>query len=211
MDDKPLTQKEVEAIRHIRNSLVHNGKAPSVRELQKLLGYRSPRSAADILDRLAERGIVRRRLGGKLQLLEQPDDDQQHARTVDVPLIGSVACGVPIMAEENVEAMMPVSVRLARPPHRYFLLRAVGDSMDEAGINDNDLVLVRQQNDADNGDRVVALIDSEATVKSFCRTADAVVLTPKSANKHHRPIVLTDDFLIQGVVIATIPANINSI
>lgn len=207
MDEKPLSPKEIEAIRHIRNALVHTGQAPSVRQLQRLLGYRSPRSAADILDQLAERNIIRRRAGGKLQLLEHPDSDQQHARTVDVPLVGSVACGTPILTEENIEAKLPVSIRLARPPHRYFILRAVGDSMDAAGIKDRDLVLVRQQPVAENGDRVVALIDNEATIKLFRRSSDAVVLAPRSRNDKHRPIVLTEDFVIQGVVIATIPVD----
>ena len=210
MDEKPLSPKEVEAIRHIRNALVHSGQAPSVRQLQRLLGYRSPRSAADILDQLAERNIIRRQPGGKVQLLEHPDGDQQHARTVDVPLVGNVACGTPIFADENIEAKLPVSIRLARPPHRYFILRAVGDSMDAAGINDRDLVLVRQQSEAENGDRVVALIDNEATIKLFRRSSDAVVLAPKSRNKKHHPILLTEDFLIQGVVIATIPVNDNA-
>lgn len=207
MTEKPLSRKEIDAIRHIRNALVHFGQAPSVRDLQRLLGYRSPRSAADILDRLTERKIIRRRADGKLQLLEDPEEQRQHAQTIDVPLLGSIACGVPFIVEENAEAMIPVSVRLVQPPHRYFLLRAVGDSMDDADIQDGDLVLVRQQPNAKNGERVVALIDNEATIKCFRRTDGAVILSPRSTNKNHQPIVLTEDFQVQGVVIASIPTG----
>ena len=205
MPDKPLTQQELDAIRHIRNALMHHGRSPSVRELQALLGYRSPRSASDVLERLRERGIVRRRADGKLQLIRDPEEDRQHARTVDVPLVGSAPCGAPLLAVENVETMIPVSVRLAKAPHRYFLLRAMGDSMDAAGINDGDLVLVRQQTTAEAGQRVVALIDDEATIKLFSRGKEVVILRPKSTNPVHKPVLLTKDFQVQGVVVGTIP------
>jgi repressor LexA len=199
-----LKDKDREALRHIRNWLVHRGKSPSVRDLQKLLKYNSPRSAALILDRLIEAGIVKRRPDGSLQLLKDPADQATNPQTVDVPLVGSVACGIPIFAEENIEAMIPVSKNLAHPGSRYFLLRAVGDSMNSAGIEDGDLVLVRQQPTAENGDLVVALIDDNATVKEFHRGDDAVILKPRSRNKKHQPIILTEDFQVQGVVIRTI-------
>jgi repressor LexA len=112
---------------------------------------------------------------------------------------------MPLLAEENVEATIPVSKSLARPGGKYFLLRAVGDSMDLAGIEDSDLVLVRQQPTAENGEKVVALINEEATVKIFHREKDVVLLRPQSRNKAHKPFVLSDDFLIQGVVVATLP------
>jgi len=77
--------------------------------------------------------------------------------------------------------------------------------MDQAGVQDGDLVLVRQQQQAQNGDKVVALIDNDATVKEFHRERESVVLKPKSKNKSHKPILLNEDFIIQGVVVATIP------
>jgi repressor LexA len=200
-----LSAKQLEALKHIRNQIVHFGKAPSVRELQALLGYQSPRSAAQILEQLAQLGFIRRRTDGKLQLLRHVDGDPAHARTISVPLVGSVPCGAPLLAQENVTAVLPVSTRLARPPHRYFLLRATGDSMNLAGIQDGDLVLVRQQSTAENGEKVVALIDDEATLKEFRRTENLVALLPRSKNKDHKPILLSDEFQIQGVVVATIP------
>lgn len=204
MATQPLSKKELEAIRYIQGSFARQGHAPSVREIQHALGYRSPRSASDILERLAERGIVRRRADGRLQLLKSPEGDKSHARTVDVPLVGTAPCGQPLLAEENIETLIPVSTSLARPPHRYFLLRARGDSMTEAGIEDGDLVLVRQQPTAMNGDVVVALIDDEATIKEFHRSPDVIVLKPRSRSLTHRPVVLTNDFQIQGVVVSAI-------
>jgi len=188
----------------IRNSIVHRGKAPTVRELAAGLEYRSPRSASDVLDSLQARGIVKRGADGKLRLTKDPEEDQFHARTIDVPLVGTVAAGNPILAEENIQAMIPVSVSLARPPHRYFLLRVRGDSMNKAGIEDGSLVLVRQQNDANDGEKVVALIDDEATVKILRRSGDTVLLMPNSTNKKYKPIVLNQEFQVQGVVKATI-------
>jgi len=109
------------------------------------------------------------------------------------------------LAEENIEAYLPTSVRLARPPHRYFFLRVVGDSMNKAGIKNGDLALVRQQAVAQDGDRVVALIDDSATIKEFHRVPGAVLLKPRSTNEKHKPIILTEDFQIQGIVTASIP------
>jgi repressor LexA len=204
MNSKTQQIKDREALRHIRNWLIHRGKSPSVRDLQKLLKYNSPRSAALVLERLMKSGIIRRRPDGTLQLVKDPAAENMNPQTVDIPLVGSVACGMPIFAEENIEAMIPVAKSLARPGSRYFLLRAVGDSMNLAGIEDGDLVLVRQQITAESGDLVVALIDDEATVKEFHRSDDMVVLKPRSRNKKHQPIILTEDFQIQGVAIKTI-------
>lgn len=200
-----ISNKELEALREIRNSLMRRGRIPSIRELMTSLGYRSPRSAAVIYENLIEKGALRRKRNGNLQLVNGVADESVRAQTVDVPLVGSISCGVPVLAEENVEAMIPVSTKLAKPPEKYFLLRAKGDSMDQKGINDGDLVLVRQQPTAIDGDIVVALIDNEATIKEFRIGGETYVLRPRSKNKQHQPIVLTKDFQIQGVVVRTIP------
>lgn len=202
-DLKPAERK---ALTVIRNRIVHGGSAPSVRELAKELGFSSARSAVLIIDRLIELGYVKRRDDDRsLQLLRMPAETKDRASTVEVPLVGSAPCGAPLLAQENLEAMIPVSTTLARPGQRYFLLRAVGDSMTEVGIDDGALVLVRQQPSAETGDVVVALVDDEATIKELRRSADAVVLTPRSKNRDHKPIVLQRDFQVQGVVLATLP------
>lgn len=210
MSAETITIKELEAVREIRNSLMHVGRIPSMRELMSSMGYRSPRSASLIVDKLIKKGVLRRKENGGLQFVKNLAEDTTRAQTVDVPLIGMVSCGMPILAEENTQAMISVSTKLARPPHRYFLLKAKGDSMDQKGINDGDMVLVRQQTTAKNGDMVVALIDDEATIKEFHAAGETVVLKPRSRNKQHQSIVLTKDFQVQGVAVATISDFENS-
>jgi len=203
-----FTSKQLAAIRHIRNWIVRRGRTPSVRELKDMLGYKSPRSAQDILEQLAEKGVIRKHRGGDYQLVMNPDLGSVHAQTVNVPVVGTVAAGSPILAEQNIEGFIPVSLSLAKPGSKYFLLRVIGDSMDEVGINDGDFVLVRQQPVAEEGEKVVALIDDSATVKEFHRGKNVVILQPRSTNKEQRPIILDEDFNIQGIVIATIPSPV---
>jgi repressor LexA len=111
-----------------------------------------------------------------------------------------------MLAIQNVEATIPVSDKLAKGNHRYFLLRVSGNSMNRAGIRNGDLALVRQQSTAEPGQNVVALIDDEATVKRLRLTPDAIVLEPVSTDPKFRPIILDREFAIQGVVVGTIPA-----
>ncbi|MDA2922830.1 transcriptional repressor LexA [Patescibacteria group bacterium AH-259-L07] len=205
MKKQQLTHKESEAIRQIRSFLMRYGRAPSVRKLMSVMGYRSPRSTAVIINQLIRKGFLRRKPDDSLQLIKNLKDDKTHAQTVEIPLVGEVACGTMVLAEENIEAMIPVSTKLVRPPHKYFLLKAHGDSMNKANINDGDLILVRQQLSAENNDVVVALIDDETTIKEFHFSNEAIVLKPRSKNKQHRPIILTRDFQIQGVVVKSIP------
>jgi repressor LexA len=208
MQISELTKNELEAIRIIRNSLAHKGCFPSVRELMVEMEYKSPRSAAMIIEQLMLKGVLKRRSDNSLTLIDILEENTGSAQTVDVPLLGSIACGSPMLAEQNVDALIPVSVKLAKPPYTYFFLRTKGDSMDEKGINDGDMALVKQQATANNGDLVVALIDDEATLKEFCQQGDSIILKPRSSNKKHQPIILTHDFKIQGVVVTTIQ-NIN--
>ena len=209
MKNERLSVNEARTLKLVRNSLMHTGIAPSIRDIMKALGYRSPHSAMLLVNQLIEHGYMKRRkTDGRLQLVEGPQQDRSDARTVEVPVVGSAPCGEPMLAEENIEMTLPVSVTLARPPYRYFLLKAVGDSMNKKGIQSGNLVLVRQQPDAENGQVVVALIDGEATIKELRKSDGAIVLMPQSSNPKHRPIVLHEDFQIQGVVVNALP-NIN--
>ena len=203
---KKLSKKELQTIKIVRKYLFDYGKMPSVRKLMRELDYKSPRSASVIINDLEKKGILRKKQDGSFQLseFELPEDYGTREQTVKVPLLGSVACGLPIFAEENIEANIPISIKLIKKGHKYFLLRAKGDSMNNAGINDGDLVLIRQQQHAENGDKVVALIDDEATIKEYHHTGSLVVLKPKSNNKKYQPIILSNEFRIQGIVEAVI-------
>lgn len=203
-----LSDKDKKAYLLIRNRIVHEGISPTLKEINEITGGKSPRSAVLVVNRLIDAGLVRK-FGRKLKLADLRSSSQASVSTVRIPLVGSVACGTPILAQENVEAYIPVSTALAKDGSKYFLLRADGDSMNEAGIQDKNILLVRQQDTANNGDKVVALIDDAATVKLFEKTDDAVILRPISSNKEHSPIILTDNCRIQGVVLAVLPSDLH--
>ena len=199
-------KKDLKGYAFIRNQVVHTGVTPSLREIGRAVGYSSPRSVQLMLGRLQKRGLVRYSDGViKLSPRKTPVMGE---RTVEVPLVGSVACGLPSLAEQDPEALIELSTRIARPGHTYFLLRAQGTSMNKSDIDDGDLVLVRQQSIADENEKVVALINDDATIKHFHRERDVIVLKPNSTDKRHKPIVVSEEFIIQGVVVATLPANL---
>jgi repressor LexA len=200
-----LSDKDKKAFALIRNKIIHYGESPTLREINEVTGGKSPRSASLVIDRLVESGLIKK--NGRNLILANTYKESSIS-TIQVPLVGSVACGTPIFAEENIQTHIPISTRMAQKGSKYFLLRASGDSMDEAGINSGDLLLIRQQDSAEKGDKVVALINDEATVKVFEKTRDAVILRPKSKNQNHKPIILTDNCMIQGVVVAVLPADL---
>jgi len=201
-----LSDSDKKAFNLIRNRLVHEGKKPTLREINEVTGGKSPRSASIVIDRLVRMGLLKRN-GDNLRLTENAINSAS-IETINVPLVGTVTCGLPVLAVENIEAYIPVSTNLAKKGSQYFLLRASGDSMNEAGIQDRDILLVKQQSTAEDGQKVVALINDEATVKYFERKNSAVILRPKSSNNVHKPIILTDNCQIQGVVIAVLPADL---
>jgi repressor LexA len=198
------SQKEIELLRHIRNAIMQSGRSPSIRDMQKTMGYKSPRSVTVLLRRLIDKGVIKKHGSRGLAIANEPEKTQYNALTINVPLVGEASCGFPLLAEEHILAMIPVSTELATPPHRYFLLRARGDSMDKAGIEDGDIILVRQQPTAKNGDIVVALIDSETTIKYVFKEKELLILKPFSRNNSHTPIVLHRDFIVQGVVVRSL-------
>lgn len=202
---KDLSEKELVAYRYIRNQLVHSNHAPSVREVMKQLGSASPRSAEIVINSLIERGLLQRRSNTKLQLVEDTLRSNENATTVSLPLVGNVAAGAPILAEQNVEAYIPVDERLLRGnPQEYYLLRVRGNSMNLRKIYDGDLAIVKRQQVAESGQNVVALINDEATIKELVPSQDKIILKPHSTDKSIHPIILQDDFMIQGIVIGTV-------
>lgn len=206
-----LSENDKRVYALIRNKLVHGMDMPTLREINEVTGRSSPRSAVLVLERLEKAGLIRR-FGRVIRLTSPSLSPNTSVSTIDVPLVGSVAAGIPILAEENTEAVIPVTTALARPGSKYFLLRVRGTSMNRAKvggskIEDGSIVLVRQQSSADDGEIVVALINDEATVKVLERKNNMVILRPKSSDEYE-PIVLTDNCIIQGVVIAVLPNDL---
>jgi len=201
-----LTQKQEEFFNVLADYIRREKIPPTNREILKLMGLKSPRSIAQYLDVLEEGGYIQRGKGARnIKILKSPYDNNNSSKTVKVPVVGYVPCGAPFLAEENIEKQVVVSEKIAKPPYKYFMLRAVGDSMNKAGINDGDLVLVRQQMTANDDDVVVALIDDEATIKKLRLHKDYITLEPNSTNPNHCPIILERDFRIQGIVVKSMP------
>ena len=200
-----LSRKEIELLKQLRNWFMHKGYSPSIRELQNTVGYKSPRSISVLLKRLKDKGLINRNDKDELYIIEGHKGDNIKTMTVEIPLIGVVACGSPILAQENIKERIPIDTKIARPPYKYFLLEAKGDSLNKKGINEGDLLLIRQQQTANNHDMVLALINDEATVKEFIKSGNFVFLRPHSTNPVHKQMILTENLMIQGVVVSVIP------
>ena len=200
MSISELDSKQAAATACIRKYMNENGKMPSVRELMSAMEYKSPRSASVMFDKLVQSGVLSRCPDTRKLSLNQGVLAQSTTNTVEVPLVGTTSCSGPLFAEERIEAYYRISNQIAPSGSQYFFLKIQGDSMDQAGINDGDLVLIRQQTTAKAGDLVLALIDDEATIKKFMPQDGLVILKPCSSNPIHKPIILTEDFTIQGIV-----------
>lgn len=198
-----LTKRQQEIYDFIRRKIRERGYPPSVREIGEAVGLSSSSTVHGHLERLEERGYIRRdpTKPRAIEILD-PDDsyrsDRLSAAIVTVPLLGQVTAGRPILAVENIEDNFPFSKELIGGSDDVFMLRVKGDSMINAGILDGDHVIVRRQATADNGDIVVALLDDEATVKRFFREHDYVRLQPE--NDHMVPII-TQSVSVLGKVI----------
>ncbi len=203
MPKDKLFQKP-EILRAIRNWLVHHGTPPTVEELRKALGVGSTRTVLRYLTWLQAEGDIERWPGARgLRLLRDPESGG--LQTVAVPLVGEIAAGAPILAEENREALLRLPKAFAPASGKYFLLRIRGNSMNLANVHgetieNGDLVLVRQQATADENSIVVALIDGEATVKRLSRGPGYFLLKPESSDGSYEPILVDNDFQIQGIV-----------
>lgn len=191
---------------YIRSKILNEGITPSLREISRKVGYSSPRSVQLMLDRLQNKGLLSYS-DGKIQL-SMEDTPEMNEQTIEVPLIGSISCGTPLLAEQEVEAIIQISTKIAKPGSKYFLLRARGSSMNKSGINDGDLVLVKQQPTANPGEMVVALINDDATIKHFSQEANIVVLKPNSTDPQHKPIIVTSDIILQGIVVFVLPKTV---
>ena len=188
-----LTARQEQVLRFIREFTRANGYPPTVREIGSQLELSSPSTVHVHLGNLERLGYIRRDPSKPraLELVDAPRPPRP------LPLVGQVAAGVPILAEQNIEEYVEVPSMLRRSDDD-FLLRVEGDSMSDAGIHNDDLIVVHRQATADNGDIVVALVGDEATTKRFFREAGRIRLQP--ANDLYEPIVLDDVELVGRVV-----------
>ena len=193
-----ITPKQQEILDFIKQEIISRGYPPAVREICEAVSLKSTSSVHSHLETLEKNGYIRRD-PTKPRAIDIVDDQFNLTRreTVNVPIIGTVAAGQPILAAENIENYFPIPSEYM-PNRQSFMLRVKGTSMINIGINDGDLVLVQQQKDAENGDIVVALLDDSATVKTFYREKGHVRLQPE--NDSMDPIIVEDQLEILGKV-----------
>jgi repressor LexA len=193
-----LTARQREILDYLQKHLKLHGYPPSVREIGQAVGLSSSSTVHVHLKQLENKGFVKRdpTKPRAIEILIDNEDKADNSEIITMPIVGTVAAGVPITAVENIEGHFSVSADFLGKGN-HFLLRVSGDSMIDAGILDGDLVIVRAQEMASNGDIVVALIDDEATVKRFYHKADHVELRPE--NPSMEPII-TRKVVISGVV-----------
>lgn len=192
-----LTRRQEEILNAIKKSVREKGYPPSVREIGAAVGLNSSATVHSHLNSLESKGMIRRD-PTKPRAIEILDDSfQAVVDAVAVPVVGRVTAGAPILAVENIEEYFPLPRQVIRDQD-VFILRVRGDSMIEAGILDDDYVIVRRQNTADNGDTVVALLGDEATVKTFYKEKTHIRLQPE--NSALSPI-LTQNVTVLGKVI----------
>ena len=194
-----ISPKQTEILEYIKSEIINRGFPPAVREICEAVNLKSTSSVHSHLETLERNGYIRRD-PTKPRAIEIVDDNFNLTRRelVNVPVVGRVAAGEPILAVENVENYFPIPAEFM-PNSQTFMLNVKGESMINAGILDGDQILVQQQSTAENGDIVVALIDDSATVKTFYKEDGYYRLQPE--NDTMEPIIVKDDLKILGKVI----------
>ncbi len=202
---KSVTETQEKVLKTIIDFIQERGFPPTIREIMNLMGYSSVHNVQRILDILENKGCIRRNLRGGARCIEVISGQNSAKDNVKkLPIIGTVAAGTPLFAEQNIEGYFSFDTQLLGID-ADFILRVKGESMKNARVNDNDLVLVKQTNFPENSDIVVALLDEEATVKRFFLDKDQIRLEPE--NPDFQPIIINKNdmyFKVLGKVAAVI-------
>jgi repressor LexA len=203
-----LTQKQSDVLNGIYKFIADNSYPPSIRDIAEILGFSSPKGAADHLSVLEKKGYIQKNSSARSIKLTEKSlwhlgvQNPSAEKNVDyLPLLGNIAAGKPIFAEENIQEYVPVSAQIMGKTKGQFLLKVKGDSMTGDHIIDGDTIIIRVQNSAENGDIVAALVGNEAVVKRFYRRDDGVIEL-RSSNPLYEPIIAGTSLVIQGIVIA---------
>ncbi len=193
-----ISNKQKEILEYLKSQIINKGYPPSVREICEAVKLKSTSSVHSHLETLEKNGYIRRD-PSKPRAIEIIDDEFNLTRRelVNVPIVGTITAGQPILAVENVESYFPIPSEFM-PNSDTFMLKVKGDSMINAGIFDQDKILVKKQAHAKNGDYVVALLDDEVTVKTFYKENGQFRLQPE--NNSLEPIIV-QDLQILGIVI----------
>jgi repressor LexA len=201
--DENISPRQKDILEFINKKIKEAGYPPSVREIAKAVNLSSSATVHSHLKKLEEKGYLKRnqskpRAISILTDYENKLSDASHGNMVYVPVVGKIAAGRPILAEENIEDYFPLTEDFIRGKKEVFMLHVRGDSMVNAGILDRDYIVVRKQESAINGEIIVALIENEATVKRFFKTGKKIKLMPE--NDYMEPIVVNDVKIIGKVI-----------
>ncbi len=198
-----LSQKQLQILEYMKKEVREKGYPPSVREICDAVGLKSTSTVHGHLERLERKGYIKRDPSKPRAIEIFTNNFTPEIKTsiskeiINIPIIGTVTAGTPILAVENIEDTFPMQMDYA-PNGDIFMLRVKGDSMINAGIFNKDLILVKQQNSAENGDIVVALIEDFATVKTFYKENGYIRLQPE--NPTMSPILVRDVTIVGKVV-----------
>jgi len=205
---KKITEKQKQILNIIGRGVKQHGYPPTMQELADELGIRSKNAIFKHLNALETKGYIQRHGGGAARGITvlHPMGLPNQVRAEGVPVVGHIAAGLPMLAEENIERYVPVPDYLTGDGGSYFALKVKGDSMVNAGIFEDDLVIVRSTQQANSGDIVVALSGEEATVKRLMVSGPAKYLRPE--NEKYDNIPLSESWSIQGKVIALIREHV---
>ena len=173
------------------------GYPPSVREICQAVSLKSTSTVHGHLKRLEKKGLIYRD-PTKPRALEIVELSNEEKELIDIPIVGKVTAGMPILATENIEDMFQIPINYVKHNNDLFILKVTEDSMIEAGILDGDLAIIEQKNVATNGDIVVALIENEATIKRFFKENGFIRLQPE--NKNYEPIIVEDCSILGKLV-----------
>lgn len=200
MSNGKITSKQMEILEYIKEQLLEKGYPPSVREICQAVNLKSTSSVHSHLATLEENGYIRRD-PTKPRAIEIIDDEFALSRreVINVPIVGSVAAGEPILATQNIQDYFPVPPEyLNNTNNQTFMLRVKGESMINVGIYDGDLLIVDQCNSARNGEIIVALVEDSATVKTFYKEKDYIRLQPE--NDFMEPIIVENCQILGKVI-----------
>lgn len=202
---KSLTFQQKYILTVIKDLTIKLGKPPTLEEIRKASGHNYISAVQRHVEALKDKDYLSH-IPHQSRSLQPSHYDQK----INIPLVGNVVAGTPILATQNIEAYIPYeSTKIKVTLNDYFFLKALGDSMNKADINgrtiDNgDYVLVRKQNTANPGQIIVALIGDDATIKKLKKKEGYIILQPISSNPTNKPIYIFEDFIIQGVVVDVI-------
>ncbi|QGT99418.1 SOS-response repressor and protease LexA [Candidatus Syntrophocurvum alkaliphilum] len=193
-----LNNRQQQILDYIKEKIVVSGYPPSVREIAEAVGLKSSSTVHNHLVQLEEKGYLRRDPTKPRAIIPVENDTlEPKYDTLNLPVVGDVAAGTPILAQENIEEYFPVPVSFIGQG-THFILKVKGESMIDAGILDGDYLIVKQQNTATNGEIVVAMLNEEATVKRYFKRDNYIELQPE--NTTLEPITVNEDITILGKV-----------